>query len=99
MEPPALSFVPNTQGSSARPPHPGSLRCCPRPVLGPELSWGGVGVGVVKPGKSRDARGWGQNLLLGGKLGPAVTPVSASGGGRQRPGEAGEKAGEGSVAV
>ena len=40
MEPPALSFIPNTQGSSARPPpNSRSLRCCPRPILG------GVGVG------------------------------------------------------
>lgn len=74
MEPPALSFIPNTQGSSARPPHPSSGCCCPRPLLGPGLGQGGVGVGVLGPGRPTGAGGQAQNLLLTGKLGPTGTP-------------------------
>lgn len=77
MEPPALSFIPNTQGSSARHPHPSCLRCCPRPTLGSELGWGGVGAGVVRPGKSRDVHGRGRNLLLGGRVDPTMTPPAS----------------------
>lgn len=40
MEPPALSFIPNTQGSSARPPPTPA----PRAAI-PGLSWG---LGLVR---------------------------------------------------
>lgn len=71
MEPPAPAFIPNTQGSSAS-PHPSSLCGCPKLVLRPGLRGGG-GVGMVRPGKPRDAGGQSQNLFLGGKLGPTGT--------------------------
>lgn len=91
MEPPALSFIPNTLGSSARPPHPSSLRCW----LPPGPSWEGVGVGVVRPGKPVEAGGQGHNVSLGGKLGPPGTPNLCL---RCRNGQlAEEKAGDGSV--
>lgn len=91
MEPPALSFIPNTLGSSTSRPHPSSLHCW----LPPGPSWEGVGVGVVRPGKPVEAGGQGHNVTLGGKLGPPGTPNLCL---RCRNGQlAEEKAGDGSV--
>lgn len=80
MEPPALSFVPNTQGSSVSPPTPTPAPCAAAP--GP--SWGLGLAGECRRGVAGQES---QGLQVGGvgtccvegnwaQLGP---PVSASG--------------------